>query len=314
MSLSTAARSRAATPPAPARRRRPALSRQGRAATVLTTPFFLLFATTLVAPILYALYLSLFSQERSGLGFGNGDQVFVGLDNYVRALASEDFQSGFVVLAFYCLFYIPVMILSALGLALLLDTVLGRLGRFFQVALFLPHAVPHIIAAIVWAYLYTPGLSPVLRVLGSAGIQIDFMSTTLIIPAVVNIAVWEWTGYNMIIFFTALKAIDVSVLEAASIDGATGWSTAWRIKVPMIRGSVVVALLFTIIGSLQLFTEPLILAQSTSAVNTSFTPNMYAYAAAFVRNDFGLAAAASVILAAAAGVLSWIVTRATRER
>jgi multiple sugar transport system permease protein len=295
-------------------RRRPGGLRQGRPAALLLTPFFLLFATTLAAPIGYAVWLSLFSQERSGLGFGNAQEVFVGLGNYVRALASPDFQGGFVVLAVYCVLYIPVMGLSALGLALLLDSTLARAKRFFQLALFLPHAVPGIIAAIIWAYLYTPGLSPVLKALAAGGLEVQILSTTYVIPAIVNIALWEWTGYNVVIFFTALQAIDRSIIEAASIDGSSGWNTAWRIKVPMIYGSVVVVLLFTIIGSLQLFTEPLILAQSTSAVNTSFTPNMFAYSAAFVRNDFGLAAAASVILALAAAALSWVVTRSTGRR
>jgi multiple sugar transport system permease protein len=303
---------RGATAPTPTRRRR--ATRQAGPAALLLAPFFVLFATTLAAPILYATWLSLFSQQRSGLGFGNAEQVFVGLANYGRALLSPDFQGGFVVIALYCVLYIPIMGLSALGLALLLDSALARAKRFFQLALFLPHAVPGIIAAIIWAYLYTPGLSPVLKLLAEGGFEIQILSTTYVVPAIVNIALWEWTGYNVIIFYTALQAIDRSIIEAASIDGSSGWTTAWRIKVPMIYGSIVVVLLFTIIGSLQLFTEPVILSQSTAAVTKSFTPNMFAYSAAFVRNDFGLAAAASVILALVAAALSWVVTRSTRKK
>lgn len=272
-------------------------------------PFFVLFTGTLAIPMLYAAGLSLFREQRSGLGFGGAELVFTGLGNYLGALSSAEFRGGFVVLAFYCLLYIPLMGGLAIGLALLLDSALARAKHLWQLALFLPHAVPGVIAALIWAYLYTPGLSPILKFLASGGIELQLLSQQLVLPSIVNIAVWEWTGYNVIIFFTALQAIDRSVLEAAQIDGASGWQVTRRIKVPLIRPAIGVVLLFTIIGSLQLFTEPVILSQATPAVSSTYTPNLFAYEAAFGRNDFGLAAAASVLLAGFAGLLSFLVTR-----
>lgn len=119
----------------------------------------------------------------------------------------------------------------------------------------------------------------------------------------------------MVIFYAALQAIDRSVLEAATVDGAGAWRTAIAIKVPLIRASVVMVALFTVIGSLQLFTEPLILNKGTgSAVTSTWTPNMYAYTAAFERNDYGLAAAASILLALTAALLSFVVTRFTGRK
>jgi multiple sugar transport system permease protein len=126
---------------------------------------------------------------------------------------------------------------------------------------------------------------------------------------VVNIAVWEWTGYNMVIFYAALQAIPRELLEAATLDGASGWGVASRIKIPLIRPSLVLTGLFTIIGSLQLFTEPMILHRSAPSVISTWTPNMYAYGAAFNSSDYGLAASASVLLAVVAAGLSFAVTR-----
>lgn len=178
--------------------------------------------------------------------------------------------------------------------------------------------MPGIIAAMIWLYLYTPpGLSPpVVSAMHSGGIGFDFFSPGGALPSIVNIALWEWLGYNMVIFYAALQAIDRSVLEAATVDGgASGGRIAFSIKLPLIRSSVLMVVLFTIIGSLQLFTEPLILnTGSGSAVSSSWTPNMYAYTAAFSRNDFGLAAAASVLLALAAALLSFVVTRLTGRK
>lgn len=289
---------------------RAAASRRGRygAPALLLAPFFLLFVAVMLVPIGYAVYLSLFTEHRSGLGFGGSSQVFTGLDNYSRALADHAFRGGFLVIGGYCLVYIPLMTCLSLVLALLLDSALVRARRFFQLALFLPHAVPGIIAALVWMYLYTPGISPVLGFLGNP----DVLGLPL--PAVVNIALWEWTGYNMVIFYAALQAIPRECLEAALVDGASPLRVTAEIKIPMIRSSVAVVGLFTVIGSLQLFTEPMILHGSAPSIVSTWTPNMYAYTAAFQRDDYGLAAAASVLLAIAAALLSFAVTRAARGR
>ncbi|BAU85510.1 carbohydrate ABC transporter permease [Streptomyces laurentii] len=286
-----------------------------RAAATLLTPFFVLFTAVMVVPIGYAVWLSLFSEKQSGLGFGGTETVFSGLDNYTAALGDRAFLEGFGVLLGYCLFYIPLLLAGALGLALLLDSALARARRFFQLALFLPHAVPGIIAALIWVYLYTPQLSPVVSAMEAGGIGFDFFSPEGSLPSVVNIALWEWLGYNMVIFYAALQAIDRSVLEAATVDGAGAWRIALSIKLPLIKSSLVMVGLFTVIGSLQLFTEPLILNKGTgSAVTSTWTPNMYAYTAAFDRNDYGLAAAASVLLALTAALLSFAVTRLTGRR
>ncbi|MFE5791791.1 carbohydrate ABC transporter permease [Streptomyces sp. NPDC056503] len=286
-----------------------------RAAALLLTPFFLLFTAVLVVPIGYAVWLSLFTEKQSGLGFGGSETVFTGLGNYATALGDRAFRDGFGVLLGYCLLYVPLMLGGALGLALLLDTALARARRFFQLALFLPHAVPGIIAALIWVYLYTPQLSPVVRAMEAGGIGFDFFSPEGALPSVVNIALWEWLGYNLIIFYAALQAIDRSVLEAATVDGAGAWRTAFAVKIPLLRGSLAMVALFTVIGSLQLFTEPLILSRGTgSAVTSTWTPNMYAYSAAFDRNDYGLAAAASILLALTAALLSFAVTRLTGRR
>ncbi|MET9675220.1 sugar ABC transporter permease [Streptomyces sp. NPDC006482] len=286
-----------------------------RAAAILLTPFFLLFTAVMVVPIGYAVWLSLFTEKQSGLGFGGTETVFTGLDNYTAALGDRAFREGFGVLLGYCLSYIPLLLVGALGLALLLDSALARARRFFQLALFLPHAVPGIIAALIWVYLYTPQLSPVVKAMEAGGIGFDFFSPEGALPSVVNIALWEWLGYNMVIFYAALQAIDRSVLEAATVDGAGAWRIAFSIKIPLVKASLAMVGLFTIIGSLQLFTEPLILNKGTgSAVTSTWTPNMYAYTAAFDRNDYGLAAAASVLLALTAALLSFAVTRLTGRR
>ena len=312
-------RKRAGTTPRTAGRTRP--RRAGRrqqtlACVTLLAPFTALLVAVFLVPVGYAIGLSLFSEDHKGLGFGGGTTVFTGLRSYLAVLNDPSFVSGFGVIALYCLIFVPVVVIGALALALLLDSGLIRLRRTAQMLLYVPHAVPGIIAAVIWLYLYTPGLSPVIRLFAQADITIDFLGLHSVLPSIVNIALWSGLGYNMVIFYAALQALPREVIEAARIDGAGGLRTALLVKVPIIKGSVVMVCMFALIGALQLFTEPMLMNQATPMVNSRFTPSMYIYDAAFRRNNYGLASAASVILLIVTCALSYAVTRwaGRRER
>lgn len=296
-------------PAAPVRRKRTATGNSGKTAAIFLTPFFAVFAVAMVAPVFYSIWLSFFSERKSGLGFGDPITTFVGLENYIQVMQSESFVSGLLRLAMYCAMYIPAMVGGAIIFALLLDASVAKAKKMFQLLVFLPHAVPGVIAALIWAYLYTPGISPLVQALASGGIQINFLDAHMVLPSVVNIAVWEWTGYNVIILFTALQAVPREILEAARVDGANEVRLSLAIKFPLVLPALSVIMLFTMIGTLQLFTEPMILAKATSSITTTWVPNMWAYDAAFNKHNLNQAAAASIIIALLAALMSFVVTR-----
>lgn len=301
-----AVRTPAAGPPGASRLRRG----QRRTAALFIVPFFVLFAVVMVAPIGYAVWMSLFQERSSGLGFGGTERVFAGLANYTKALSDAGFRDSFVHIALYCAVYIPVMIGGSLALALLVDSALARAKRFFQLALFLPHAIPGLIASIIWIYLYTPGLSPVLDLIGSVGGSWDFYSNDHVLLSMVNLCAWQWMGYNMVIFYAALQAVPREVIEAATVDGAGAFRTALQIKVPMIASAVVMTVLFTCVGAIQIFTEPKLLNQrGAPSIDTEWSPTLFIWKAGFVQHDYGLAAAASLMLALLGVLLSYLVTR-----
>ncbi|MFD8498088.1 carbohydrate ABC transporter permease [Amycolatopsis sp. NPDC059657] len=283
-------------------------TRRGRAGLTLAAPFAVLLTATVLVPILYALYLSLFTDRLSGLGFSGPHQVFVAFGNYLEVLADKAFHASLGNVALFVLIHIPIMLGMALVLALLLDSAVVRLRRLWSLAVFLPYAVPTVITGLIWAYLYSPnsGLSALL--------PFDPLGKTGILPSIVNIATWQWVGYNMIIFYTALQAVPRDVLEAARADGAGQLRSAWSIKIPMVRPSIFVALVFTVIGSLQLFTEPMVLRGFTGSVTSAWSPSLYVYEAAFTAGDYGRAAAASVLLALVSALLSALVMRLSARR
>ncbi|WP_345620058.1 sugar ABC transporter permease, partial [Streptomyces ziwulingensis] len=279
-----------------------------RAAAAYIVPFLVLFALVMVAPIGYALWTSLFKEESAGLGFGGTESVFVGLGNYTDALGDPALRDAFLHIAAYVALYVPLMTCAALLLALLLDSAAARAKRLLQLALFLPYTVPTVIAAIIWVYLYSPSLSPVMDWFGAVGLSVDFFSAPMAVPAVVNIVTWHYVGYNMVILYAALQAIPRETLEAATMDGAGAIRTALRIKVPHIRPALVLSLLFTCVGAVQLFNEPYMLTTQSEGVNRDWSPVMFVHKAAFVDHQQGLASAAAILIALLAGALSYAVT------
>ncbi len=284
------------------------------ACAILMAPFFLLLVTVFLIPTGTALWLSFFAADQPGLGFGPESTVFVGLRSYVAVLSDPTFLNGLGTVVLYCVIYIPIMVVGALTLALLLDSGVAKLKSWAQMTLYLPHAVPGIIAALIWLYLYTPGLSPIIDLFAKGDIHIDFLGVNTVLPSIVNIALWSNLGYNMVIFYAALQAVPREVLEASVVDGAGPVRQALGIKTPLVRAAIVTVSTFTLIWALQLFTEPVLLSQSTPMINARFSPSMYIYDAAFTRNNYGLAAAASVILLLFTIVLSYGVTRWTNRK
>ncbi|GIH15153.1 carbohydrate ABC transporter permease [Rugosimonospora africana] len=280
--------------------------RTTRAAWGFLTPFLVLFAATFLLPIGYAIYESLHKNSLSGpLGLGGSHTVFAGLSNYSRALGDAAFLASVRRVLLYAVVQVPVMILLAVALALLLDTVSARAVRFFRATYFMPYGVPGVIASILWGFLYTPGTSPVLALAGHAGLHPDLLGGGSVLWSIANIVTWEFAGYNMLVVTAQLQAIPGDLYEAARTDGASAWQIARRVKLPLLRPAIVLTTVFTIIGTLQLFAEPLILKPVSTGISNDYTPNLSAYNSAFANNDYYLASAKAVLLAVAAFVLSF---------
>lgn len=280
--------------------------RQARSGWGFVAPFLVLFLAFFILPIGYAVYQSLFSVTRTGsLGLEGQELSFVWFDNYVTALSDTAFVDSLWTVLIFALIQVPVMVLAALVLALLLESASARGVGFFRTAYFLPHGVPGVIASILWGFLYVPGISPLYSIFESVGLQVDFLSPDNIMLSIVNIVTWEFAGYNVLVLIAQLKAINPNLFEAARVDGASPWRVIWHIKLPLARPAIVMATVFTIVGSLQLFAEPLVLRPVAASITYTYTPNLAAYNEAFFENNYQLAAAQAVVLAVVAMVLSF---------
>jgi multiple sugar transport system permease protein len=297
----------------------PAAPRRGRTAVRsrawlwFTLPFLVPFVLFYLVPIAYAIGQSLTKTERTGGIFGQTTTTFAGLEQYTRVVTDPAFLRGVGRVLLFGIVQVPIMLAFALLLALLLDSAVARLKRTFRIVYFLPYGIPGVIAALMWAFLYSPQLSPIVGFLRDGGLDVQFLSSGAILWSIANVVTWTYTGYNMLIIFAALQAIPQSVYEAAKVDGAGGIRTAWSIKVPLVLPALVLTAVFSIIGTLQLFTEPVIFRTISTNVTSSFTPNLLAYNTASA-NNYPLAAAMSVVLAVATFILSFTFLRATSRR
>ena len=271
-------------------------------------PFAVLFLLFYLVPIGYAVYQSLLVVEREGT-YGAATEVFGGLAQYALVFQSEPFWTSVGRVLAFGIVQVPVMLGLALLFALLLDSPLLRGKKFFRLAFFVPYAVPGVIAAIMWGFLYSPNLSPFQELTSN----VDFLSADLVLWSIANVVTWVFVGYNMLIIYSSLLAIPSEIYEAAVLDGAGQGRIAWSIKIPLVRPALILTAIFSIIGTLQLLAEPQVFRSFSSAVTSTYTPNMTIYATSAIPN-VNLAAAFSVVLALATFVLSFTFLRITRRK
>lgn len=273
-------------------------------------PFGVVFLAFLVAPLFYAFGLSLFTHK---LATGSS---FDGLANYAQAFTDPLFLGGVLFVLVFSLVLIPVQMAVSLAAALVLDSLTTRLAHFSRLMIFVPYAVPAVIGALMWGFLYSPQFGPLTDVFAIFHQTApNILSSRNVFGGLINVVNWQWAGYYMIIIYAALRGIDSSIYEAAEIDGASAWQIAIRVKVPMVASALVLILVFALIGTFQFFTEPKILtAASNGAITPSFTPNIYAYTQAFSYTQFNYASALSFALGAVVFIAVYIFLFATRKR
>ncbi|MEU4163396.1 sugar ABC transporter permease [Actinoplanes sp. NPDC026670] len=273
-------------------------------------PFMAVFALVFLAPIGYSVYLSVFRTRLVG------GTSFVGLENYTNALSDPQLWQGVTRVGLFLAIQVPIMLGLALVVALAIDS--GRLhGKaFFRVTIFMPYAVPAVVATLMWGFMYSNQFGLVGNINDALNITLpEPLSANLALASIGNIVTWEFVGYNMLIFYSALRVVPASLYESAEIDGAGAFRIIRAIKLPAIRGALVIATIFSVIGSFQLFNEPAIMRPlARNVLTTDYTPNMYAYTLSFAGQQYNYAATVAIIMGVITMVVAYVVQlRGTRE-
>lgn len=276
---------------------------------------FLMPAVALIAilsfyPMLQALLLSFQKGKGNALSWG-------GLYNYIRMFSDKVFLQSIVNCFFYLIIQVPVMLVLALALASLLNCRDIRFKGLFRTAIFLPCATSLVSYATIFRSLFaSDGLvNTILINLGILRTGYDFLGHGMSARLVIIFAlIWRWTGYNMVFYLAGLQNIDRQVYEAARIDGAGAWKSFWKITVPLLKPTILLTLIMSTNGTLQLFDESVNLTGGGPA-NATITMSHYIYNMSFkFVPNFGYAAAMSYLILFMVVILTFIQMRVGDKR
>lgn len=244
-----------------------------RLAIRMTAPSLILMALVAAVPIGYALWLSLnqYSVRQAGLS------RFVGLDNYIAALASKEWWAAFGQTFLFAGLSVSLELVLGTAMALLLN--LAFRGRaLLRTIVLLPYAIVTVVSAITWETMFEPNLGLVTTVLSALGLpagDIVWLGEPGYAMAVVVLAdVWKTTPFAALIILAGLQVIPDETYEAAELDGASKWQTFRDVTLPLLKPAIVLAAIFRTMDSLRVFDLPFVL---TRGANGTESMSMLAY-------------------------------------
>ena len=280
------------------------IAKQRIAGWTFLTPASLMIAVMSFYPMVRAFLISL--QTGTGANMRYADPIF---NNYKRILADKVFQQSIGNTFLYLFIQVPIMLLLAILLAQLLNNQQLKFKGLFRTCVFLPCATSLVSYALIFRSLFAQEglINTILVKLHILESGYNFLGNSVSAKIVIIIALlWRWTGYNMVFYLSGLQNIEYSVYEAAKIDGANGWKTFWKITVPLLKPTIIMTVITSINGTLQLFDESVNLTKGGPA-NTTITMSHYVYNTCFINvPNFGYASAMAFLIFIMVAVLALI--------
>jgi multiple sugar transport system permease protein len=254
------------------------------------TPSFFGVLMFLVVPVVVLFVLS----------FENWNLIspasLAGFNNYINIFRFDGAAHSLTVTLYYVLLNIPLQTVLALAMAVMLNRKLPAMG-LYRVLFVAPYLSTPVAMAVIWYWVFDPKLGAVNALLAHLGISGPqwLSSTSLAMPVVALVNIWQYVGYNMLFFLAGLQAIPRQLYEAAEIDGAGPFKQFFRISLPLINSTMLFVLVTDVIGSFQVFDTLYVLTQGGPG-NTTEVLNLKIYQVAFTDFRLGEAAAMSVLL------------------
>lgn len=270
-------------------------------------PFLLSFTAFFALPSIYSVALSLFKYN------GYTTPHWIGFNNYHSLLASPDFQQAVTNTLFYWLVPLSPILVGSFLLAVVLRSQMLKLSPVYKPLIFVPQVMAPVAAALVWRVMLSNGGA----VNAALGLHVAWLTDPAALKwGVVLLLIWRGLGWYFVVFLSGLAAVPDDLLDAASVDGADPIQRLWRVILPLMRPTILFAVVIDTIASLQLFTEPNLLvgaAGATAGAPPSAAPVMNQVVGNVIGGQFGLAAAAGWMVFVAIAIFSLIQFRLFRE-
>ncbi|WP_164547670.1 MULTISPECIES: sugar ABC transporter permease [unclassified Bosea (in: a-proteobacteria)] len=265
--------------------------RRGLTPYLFLAPFFLTFIAFWLGPIIASLIYS-FTDWR-----GFASPRFIGFANYSKLFADPRFWVALKNTLFYGVVYVTILNVSALALALCLDSLWLRFKNAVKVGFFLPVTISLVVAAVIFEMIFAKGVGLLNIVQKGLGLgEIDWLGDPRFsIWAIIILRVWRALGYYAVIYFAGLQGIPTDVKEAARLDGCSPWQVTRHVTLPLLKPVILFGVIMSTIWALELFDEPWVLTKGGPADST-LTIVIYLYQAGFQYVELGYAAAVSYVL------------------
>jgi ABC-type sugar transport system permease subunit len=273
-------------------------------------PYLVLFATFLLLPLGYGLWLSFMRYEL----LSPQPPAFIGWGNYVEAFHDERFWKALRATARFVAMTSPLTVLIALLLALGINAVPERRQHIYRLAVFVPTMITISVAGLVWRWLYNQEFGVFNAILSHFGLEGYWITrTTWAMKSIVLMTLWWTVGGPVVILLAGLRQIPDVYYEAAAIDGAVGWRRTWHITLPLLKPVLLFVVVLNVIGAFQVFGQPYIITTGGPERSTNVLV-MYIYETAFFNYRLGYGAAMSWLLFVLIAIFSVIQFRLMRER
>jgi len=295
------------------RTKRPAWRRrQALIAWAFALPFSALFLVFMIGPLVASLLLSVTDMTardmRDPLAV-----AFVGVDNFVTLFQDDKFQAAILNTIYFVGVGVPLTIVVSLLIAMALNNGIRRFRAVFRVGFYTPVVTSIVAIAVVWKYILEPDglLNQALSGIGISGP--DWLHDThFAMPSLIFMAMWRNMGTLMIIFLAGLQGVPTEVYEAAKVDGASAFQRFYGLTLPLMRPTILLGVVLISVYYFQFFEEAFVMTgggplDSTLSI-TYFTYNQFGY------GNYGLASAASYVLALTIGLVTLLQFRFLRSK
>jgi ABC-type sugar transport system permease subunit len=277
-------------------RRRSLRGHTGFIAFLFLLPFMLVFVVFRAGPVLAALVLSFTSYNVLA------PPEWVGLYNYNNILfgteaATRLFWISIVNTLYFTVGEVAIEMMCGLALALLVNSRLLRAKSLWRIFFYTPVVTSLVASSMIWLWLYHPDLGLINAILQGLGLPaLKWLgSTTLAMPSLILMAVWQGAGWSMVIYLAGLQGIPESLYEAARIDGANAWQQFWNVTLPLLAPVTLFVVIMSCISSLQVFSQVFVMTQG-GPLNSTTTVTYHMYLNAFRFYRMGYASAMSFLL------------------
>ena len=279
-----------------------------RTAYAFLTPYLLVFAAFWVWPIVNSFVISFMATRTVPWRF---QPAF----NWGRLIGDPAFYNALKNTLIILVIQVPIMIALATVLAVLLNSPLLKAKGLFRFAFFAPVVVGEVAYSAVFRLMFNLDFGIVNKFIGAIGLpRVDWFSNVTPAMTLIIIAVtWRWAGYNAIIILAGLQSIPEDVYEAARLEGASPIQQFFRITLPLLKPVIVFCVVLSIIGTMQLFTEPFLITNRGGPGGGTETLGVFLYRQGFTSLNFGYASAIAYTMAGLAVALTLLQLRLTRD-